>query len=175
MKTLRPSLAILIGLAGTLLFGAEATAPATGKAPVALPLSPRFKQVRDRIDALFQLRNEPPAPPDPRANPFRPSGPAALAPVTPASSSSPEVSVALPPPQAAGDMALLQQAVATLKITGVVARGVEAHVQINAKLYKKSDVVQASVQGQVVYIRVREITGRTATLALNEAELTLKF
>ncbi|MSU66364.1 MAG: hypothetical protein EXS38_09750 [Opitutus sp.] len=47
--------------------------PAAGaaKAPTSPPLSPRFKQVRDRIDALFQRRNDTPPPPDARMNPFR--------------------------------------------------------------------------------------------------------
>jgi hypothetical protein len=38
------------------------------------PLSPRFQQVRNRIDALFQHRGEAPVAPDPRKSPFRPAG-----------------------------------------------------------------------------------------------------
>lgn len=181
MKTPRLTLSLLAGLAGAALFGADAPAPAVPgakSAPAAnakaLPLSPRFKQVRDRVDSLFQLRNDPPPPPDPSANPFRPSGPASAVPVGPAAPGEP-VPVAIPTEQATGDMARLQQAVASLKITGVVERSGVSLVGINAKLYKKGDVVQTTTQGQTVYIRVRDITGRTATLGLEEAEMTLKF
>jgi hypothetical protein len=175
MKTLRLSFSLLAGWTGMALFATEAPPPAAPPAANAktLPLSPRFQQVRDRVDALFQLRNETPPQPDGRANPFRPSG-AGVPATAPAAPGEP-APVALPAELPAGDMALLQQAVASLKITGVVALRAESHVQINAKLYKKSDVVQTTVQGQVVYIRVRDITGRTATLALNDAEMTLKF
>lgn len=177
MKTL-PAFCLATCLASVspaLAGDAPKTAPAaSAKAPAAPPLSPRFQQVRDRIAALFHLRNETPAPPDPRANPFRPSGPAASVAVATPGSASP-LTLAPEPDQPGGDLALLQQAVATLKITGVVELRGEAHIGINTKLYKKGDVVQAVAQAQPVYLRVREITRRSATLTLNDAEMTLKF
>lgn len=176
MKTMRTLFRVATGLlAGVVLRAAEAPpAPATpepAKPPANLPLSPRFKQVRERIDALFHLRNDAPPAPDPRGNPFRPAGPS-LAPPPGAVTPSAPIALETAP---AGDQALLLAAVGTLKITGGVERGGDSLIGINAKLYKKGDVVQAVVQGQPVYLRVREVSGRTATLVLNDAETTVKF
>lgn len=151
-------------LAGAALRAGEAPVPVSvgpAKPAATLPLSPRFKQVRERVDALFALRNQAPAAPDPATNPFRTNVPVVAA--------APEV--APPVIQVTGDLALLQQIVASLKITGVVERGGEMLVSVNSRLYRKGEIVQ----GQALDVRVKDIAGRVVILALNEAEMTLKF
>jgi len=166
-----------LALAGPLVQAAE-RAPAAGGPAGPGSMSPRFKQVQERIAALFQHRNEPPPPVEPRHNPFRPPGSAP--PAAPASSDTPE----LPRPSAGSDysglspgasLALLQQGAATLKVSGIFEIGGRAHLVINARPYKEGDVVQTLVRGETVYLRVKEIAKRSVTLALNEAEMTLKF
>jgi hypothetical protein len=140
-----------------------ATAPAP-KPPAPPPLSPRFIQVRERINALFQHRNESPPPPDLRANPFRPAG----APVAPGDG-------ARPTAVASNDLSLLQQAIATLKVGGTGERDDQPFVVVNNRTYKKNDVIPARAEGEMVYLRVGEITRHSLTVSLNETELTLKF
>ena len=146
--------------------------PGTPAAPP--PLSPRFKQVRERIGALYQNRSETPPPPDPRYNPFRPPGVAIQsAPVLPASV---EPALGEPVPVAsATDLARLQEAVATLKVSGTFEKDGRLYLVINAKPYKDNDVNQTQVQGEPVYMRVRQVSRRSVTVVLNEAEMTLKF
>lgn len=147
---------------------AEAATRAEPKMPGPPPLSPRFLQVRDRINTLFQHRNDAPPAPDLRANPFRPAGSAA----TPVGGPAPGA----PPPELPGnDLALLQQAVATLKVSGTFERADQMYVVVNSRPYKKNEVIQSRAEGQPVYLRVREITRNTVTLALNDTELALKF
>jgi hypothetical protein len=137
------------------------------------PISPRFQQVRDRIDALFHNRNEPPPPPDARTNPFRAPGSGLPAPVISAEPGTvPDASATSTEP--GSDLALLQQAVALLKVGGTINRGDVQQLSINSKPYKEGDVVQVQVQGQTVYLRVKQITRYGVTLTLNASEITLK-
>ncbi len=180
MKPLR-FIAVLVATAaaaGLPAAAASAPAPATAPTPtptpkqsVPNPLAPRFKQVRERIDALFQHRQEPPPPPDPKDNPFRvPGGAAAAVPGADAAGA------AAPAPVAPMDnLALLQQAAASLKISGVFEMGGRSHLVINARPYKQGDVIPAMARGERIYLRVREISRGSVTLVLNEAELTLKY
>lgn len=154
--------------------GAAADSPeAAGKAGApgakgTAPVNPRFKQVREEIEALFQHRNQPPAPPDPRFNPFRPAGAApAVVAAKPATG--------VTPAPLSSDVALLQQAVATLKVGGYIEIAGRAHLVINTKPYRVGEVVQTKVQGESVFLRVRKISRNNVTLGLNAAELTLKF
>ena len=163
----------LLRLIPTLLVLAAATAlpvaAAPGKPPkqsVPNPLAPRFKQVRERIDALFQNRNAPPPPLEAAQNPFRVPGAVKAAEAGVSGGRAPVL---------ADDLTLLQQAVATLKVSGVFEIGGHSHLVINARPYKQGDVVQTQAQGEKVYLRVKEISKRTVTLTLNEAEMTLKY
>jgi hypothetical protein len=115
-----------------------------------------------------------PPPPDPRYNPFRPPGVAIQsAPVLPASV---EPALGEPVPVAsATDLARLQGAVATLKVSGTFEKDGRLYLVINAKPYKDNDVIQTQVQGEPVYMRVRQVSRRSVTVVLNEAEMTLKF
>ena len=180
MKTLR--LLCLLFTASALVCAAsvESAVPAVPvvpaaktppKASVPNPFAPRFKQVRDRIDVLFQHRNEPPPPPDARSNPFRTPGATPL----PAPSAGPKGGETALAPDMATDLSLLQQSVATLRVSGVFEIAGRSHLVINARPYKEGDVIQTQVLGEAVYLRVREISKRSVTLELNEAQMTLKF
>jgi hypothetical protein len=171
----RRYLSLLVAFAlGATAAGAAEPAPPAAKAPrpATPPLSPRFIQVRERIDALFQHRNAAPGVPDPRTNPFRAAGSAPVATPAVATTAAAREPAADPPP---ADLALLQQAVAVLKVNGTFEVGDQFHLVLNARLYKNGDVIQVQVQGQPVYLRVREITRHSVTLAFNETEITLKF
>jgi hypothetical protein len=165
MKTLRMCLPAAIFVAA--VFAAEPAAPAP-KVSVPNPFAPRFKQVRDRVDALFRLRNEPPAPPDIRTNPFRLPGSGNVAPAT-------RPDEPPPTPAAVSNLSLLQDSMATLRVSGVFEISGRSHLVINGRPYKEGDVVQTQVRGEAVYLRVREISKHTVTLALHDAEMTLKF
>ena len=155
-----------------------ATAPADAKAPLATPagkappLSPRFRQVRDRIDALFQHRNAALPPLDPRLDPFRPPGAAPeILPLKSIDSGAAGAPVAAP----SSDVKLLQESVATLKVSGIFEIGGKQHLVINSRPYKEGDVIQTQVRGTAVYLRVRQISRNSLVLVLNQAETTLKF
>lgn len=138
------------------------------------PLSPRFQQVRDRIDELFRHRQEEPPVTDPRSNPFRPAG-APLAPPRTATPRTPEGSPAPAPSASESDLQLLQQAAATLKVAGSInIRGVD-HLSINQTAYKEGDVIHTKVKGQTVLIRVKNISRFSYTLSLNGTELSVKY
>jgi hypothetical protein len=155
---------LFLAIAATLFAAglALAATPPAQKPPAPPPLSPRFIQVRERINTLFQHRNEVPPPPDLRANPFRPAG-AAVVP-GPAGPTLPS-----------NDLALLQQAIATLKVNGTMEQMNQSYVMVNQRPYKKGDIIPARAEGEMVYLRVGDITRNTLTLTLNNAELTLKF
>lgn len=153
-------------VAPTALPGAGSKLPAGGPPP----LSPRFQQVRNRIDALFQHRGEAPLAPDPRKSPFRPAGAAPVAAVK----AGPAANV--PPPTAsAADLQLLKQASATLKVAGTIQINSVAHLIINQVPYKEGDVINLRAKGQPVFVRVKHISRYSYTLALNAAELSVKY
>jgi len=138
----------------------------------AVPLTPRFQQIRDRVEVLFHDRIETPPAPDPRFNPFRPPG-AMIIPVADVSASR----EGAPP---ATDLLILQQAVATLKVRGTVERGGHFQLVINYGpnkdgTYKEGDVLTLIVQDQPVHLRVRQVTRYSVMFSLRDAELALKF
>ncbi|MDO8541678.1 MAG: hypothetical protein Q7S40_14670 [Opitutaceae bacterium] len=143
--------------------------PPAAKAPTPSGMAPRFKQVRDRIDTLYQHRNNPPAPPVAAENPFRPAAGAAGAATSTGSTAT------TPAEASATDLQTLQQAVAALRVSGIVETNGQIHLVINSRPYKIGDVVPAAVNGEPVYLRVREIGRNIVTLALNETEMDLKF
>jgi hypothetical protein len=168
---------LLVSLRGAETPGAAAPAapavaattpsPTAGAAKVP-PLSPRFQQVRNRIDALFSNRLSPPPPLDPRHNPFRAAGAFAAAAVVPGDA---RTAASTEPP--AADLSVLQQAVATLKVGGRFVSAGREHRMVNARLYKEGDVIPTQLQGQPVYLRVKALNQKSLTLSLGESELTL--
>ncbi|MBI5689945.1 MAG: hypothetical protein HZC55_07570 [Verrucomicrobia bacterium] len=160
---------------------AAATAPDKTPAKVAPPplFAARFKQVEDRVGALFRHRREAPPTPDPRHNPFlAPGSAAATTAPRPAGDPPNKLPEGAAPAADAGpatSLTQLQQAAATLKVSGIFETGGGTQLVINKRLYKEGDVVQAQVGGETVYLRVKEIGKRNVTLSLNDAEMTLKF
>ena len=140
-------LLLIATLAVTPLLGGEPVSPEKAPSP---PLSPRFKQVRERIDALFQNRNETPPPPNPRLNPFRPPGLPAIDPEPAQFSADLGLSLTPAPVIPASDLARLQEGVATLKVSGTFDKDGLLYLVINAKPYKNNDVIQTQVQGEPV-------------------------
>jgi hypothetical protein len=167
--------------------GAFAPLPLAAAAPPAPPAPPgpkpsfqqaqvaRFKEVEDRIAVLFQNRNEPK--PDLSANPFRSPGnvPAPVPASAPGEAGAKPAEIVDTGPGPGASLALLQQGAATLRVTGNFEIGGQAHLVINSRPYKEGDVVQTQVQGETIYLRVKEISRRSVTLALNDAEMTLKY
>ncbi len=148
-----------------------ATPTAAGTPP---PLSPRMQQVRARINALFAVRNDPPPPPDARLNPFRPAG---ALPATPLPSKDGTVE---PPPTVSNNLALLQQAVAVLRVRGTLTLGKTLMVTINSgpgkeRAYKEGDILAVNLSPDPVNLRVRVVTRNSITFSLAEAEMVLKF
>ena len=142
-------------------------------APVVPPLSPRFQQVRDRIDALLRHRNGSPEPIDPRTNPFRPAG---AAPVVTAAAIDRGADRLPPAPVVSpSDLTLLQQAAAVLKVAGTIQINGLSHLVINQVPYKEGDVINTRVKGQPVFLRVKNISRYSYTLSLNAAELSIRY
>ncbi len=161
-------------LAGVLV--AAEPDPKAAKAPAAPVASntmdARFRQVRNKINDLYQHRNEAPPPTDPRASPFRPAGQPV---VVPAPAENKPEAPAEPANGESRSLALLQQGAATLRVSGTLEIGGRSHLVINKRPYKQGDVVPAVVEGETIYLRVREIGRHTVTLVLNDAEMTLKY
>jgi hypothetical protein len=135
------------------------------------PLSPRFQQVRDRMNALFQNRSEPPPSIDPAKNPFRAAG----APPPPVAIANKDGAPASAPPPIITDLELLKQGATQLKVNGFVERDGRTLLTINQALYREGDVIKVTVKGQAVYLRVSKLSRTSLTLTLNAAETTLKF
>jgi hypothetical protein len=140
----------------------------------------RFKEIDERLTVLFRYRSG--AKPDLSSNPFRAPGTApapgattTTATTTPADSGTKpkDASDAGPAPNA--NLALLQQAAATLRVTGNLATGGQSRLVINGHNYREGDMVPTQVANETIYLRVKEIARRSVTLELDGAEMTLKF
>ncbi len=156
--------------------GAGAAAPAKGSPP--LPMAGRFKQVQDRIAALYQHRNETPAPPSPITNPFRNPGALVLRTDNPVNSdpnAAKKTALAEGETAPLTDAELLERGAESLRISGLFEMGEKTFVVINARPFKTGDVVQAFVRGEAVFLRIKEIGKRTVTFTLNKAETTVTF
>jgi hypothetical protein len=126
------------------------------------PPNTRFALTRSHIDNLYRYRNKPL--PSPDANPFRILN---EAPTTPGAAKA-----AVQPDS---DDMILRENVATLKIGGYFVLEGKAVLTINRRPYREGDTVIAGTAGTRVYLRIRQITPNSLTLALNRAETTIKF
>jgi hypothetical protein len=183
MNTPRPlsALVLVIALASARIVAADAPAPAApataanAGAPKPPPLSPRFQQVRNRIDDLFKHRVATPAPVDPKHDPFRAPGPFVEAPVIGGEPRGAGSTRSAPAEPQGTDLTVLQQAVATLKVGGRFVSSGKEHRMVNARLYKEGDVIPTQLQNQTIYLRVKTLTQKSLTLQLNESEMTLSL
>ncbi len=154
---------------------APASAAKTPVAPAPPTLTPRFQQVRDRIAALLGHRNDAPPVADPRKNPFRPAGAAPAEPVKGRPAGSAAVAAPAKPVTSGTDFQMLQAAATTLKVAGTIQINGIGHLIINQVPYKEGDVLKARVNGNPVFVRVKHISRYSYTLALNNAELSVKY
>ena len=128
-----------------------------------------LKRTQDRITLLYLYHDRRPASPEARSNPFRAGSDAA----TPQLSAGPGETA--PADRTARDTLLLNQAAATIRVTGVVNIAGRMHIAVNQSTYRTGSVIPVPLPGEVVFLRVGEITMKSVTLRLDEAELTLKF
>jgi hypothetical protein len=188
MKAHRSTLCLLALLGGTagLAGAAEKSGTVPDKAPVAAKPSSspsyeeQFKEVKRRVAELFLHRNQTPPSPDPRCNPFRTPGGVVLAPRAgperEIGTKVPAGSEAITHDSAPGNnLTLLQQAAATLRVSGNVEKAGLTQLLINNRPYKEGDLVKTQVQGEEVFLRIKEIARRSVTLALEDAEMILKY
>jgi hypothetical protein len=142
---------------------------AAAEAIVVPALGPRFKQTRERTDALFGLRTGTLPPSDSQTNLFRAS--AELTP--PRQTTQIDVSRSNQP----SDETILQEALAALKKGGggLVALGGRYHLTFNQKVYKDGDVILVPVRGRSVEIRIIRVSVGSVTLALNDNEVVWWF
>jgi len=79
------------------------------------------------------------------------------------------------------DLAMLQQAVATLRVKGTFRRGKVQQLVITSSpgkegTYKEGDIINVIIPpGDPIHVRVRQISANSVTLSLNAAEMVLKF
>ncbi len=126
-----------------------------------------IKRTQDRIAALYQRHDQRAPAPGERGNPFRVGG---EIPVTPQPGTGTETIS-----DASRDVLLLRQAAATIKVTGVVNVANRMHIAVDRSTYREGGVIPVQLPGEMVFLRVVEITPRSAVLRLHEAELTIKF
>lgn len=152
----------------TRLFSLGLAALAAGPFVGAQTVNAKFiKRTQDRIAALYQRHDQRAPAPGERGNPFRVGG---EIPVTPQPGAGTEVIS-----DASRDVLLLRQAAATIKVTGVVNVANRMHIAVDRSTYREGGVIPVQLPGEMVFLRVGEITPRSAVLRLREAELTLKF
>lgn len=126
-----------------------------------------IKRTQDRIADLYQRHDQRPAPPGERGNPFRIGGDV---PTNPQPEAGGEKI-----PDASRDELLLRQAAATIKVTGVVNVANRMHIAVDRSTYREGGVIPVQLPGEMVFLRVGEITPRSVVLRLRDAELTIKF
>lgn len=141
---------------------------ATGPLAGAQVVNAKFiKRTQDHIAALYQRHDQRAPAPGERGNPFRLGG---EIPTTPQPAAGSEVVS-----DASRDILLLRQAAATIKVTGVVNVANRMHIAVDRSTYREGGVIPVQLPGEMVFLRVVEITPRSAVLRLREAELTIKF
>jgi len=143
---------------------------AVASAPAQVPQvnAKLLKRTQERITALYRHHDNRPAAPGERGNPFRIGGDL----VTPLPSDKPGDNSINP---AGNDIQLLRQAAATIRITGIVNIAKRMHIAVNQSTYHEGGLIPVQLPGEMVFLRVVEITQKSVTLRLGEAEETLKF
>lgn len=159
------SLVVLCLLAGDAALHA-ATPPAPAEPPLTVPsFGPRFKEIHERIDALYQYRNGNYPPPDPSLNLFR-SATERAAPVEIAKEATP---VEAPP----DPEAVVRQAITTLR-GGIIKPFIgRAYFVANNKRYVEGDAFTARFRDKPVSIRVKKIEEKSVILSYENTDVTV--
>ena len=118
-------------------------------------LMERFHRVHAKMDVLYGHRIKP-APFDPSGNPFKVLGAKYV----------PETNVAKVLPVGSGAESILKQAIAAVRIGGVVTMDGVTQLTVDGQLHKEGDVFAARVLTKLVLVKVKALSTDTATLAL---------
>jgi hypothetical protein len=116
-------------------------------------LMARFHGIRAKMDALYHYRVKPEAF-DPAGNPFR----------VMAVKSAIDTSHSLP--LGGGAEGILKQAIAAVRIGGVVTMDGVTQLTVDGQLHKEGGVFAARVLNRLVLVKVKSLTTETATLSL---------
>lgn len=151
----RRRLLLLFAIAGGCLSAAQ---------PITVPaLGPRFKQTRERIDAIFKYRTGEDSVPDPKLNLFR----TATAPAT-----APEIPDVRKNEPVDSDEVILQQTVASLRRSNM-KRGDQLLLLINQKTYQEGSIVPTRYKDRPVLLEIKAVSENSVTFGYNQAQLTV--
>lgn len=137
--------------------------------PVSLHAVDRFDRTKARIDALLARRLQPEPLPSAIANPFLFSG------SIPDDSESTTTSTIKTVVLLSGDDEILAHYATTLKISGQMMIGGQAHLIINATPYKEGGQILVRDKGDTYYLKVLHIAPNLLTLGLNDATIDVPF
>lgn len=159
MKTKAGLLACLTSLAVAQVNGAEAIKPPF--------LGPRFKQTRERTEALFKDQATSNAAGELPTSLFRFSPPPTASVENTPQNEKPIVS----------DETILNEVLATLKKGGggQMTRDGRTVVTFNQKVYKAGDSISVALPAGPVQVQVVMIARKTVTLGLNESQIMWAF
>jgi hypothetical protein len=118
-------------------------------------LMARFHRVHAKMDVLYHHRIKP-APFDPSGDPFK---------IATAKYVAPSVEGKGPAPGSSAE-SILKQAVAAVRIGGVVTMDGITQLTVDGQLHKEGDVFAARVLTKLVLVKVKSLTTETVTLAL---------
>jgi hypothetical protein len=119
-------------------------------------LMARFHRIRSKMDALYHYRIKP-VPFDPSSDPFRI--------LKAKSDAGPRAGPA--PGSAEG---ILRQALANMRIGGVMTMNGTIQLTVDGQLHKEGDVFAVKVLGKLVLIKVKSLSDYAATLALEGSD-----
>ena len=120
-------------------------------------LMARFHRIRSKMDALYHYRLKPVAF-DPSGDPFR---------ILKVKNDSSVKSSGPAPGSAEG---ILKQALANMRIGGVMTRNGVIQLTVDGQLHKEGDVFAVKVLSKLVLIKVKSLSDYAATLALEGSE-----
>lgn len=137
------------------------------EAPISVPsFGPRYKEIHERIDALYRNRNGNTPLPTALVNPFRPATEANPTPVVPTEPTKTEVPI--------DSEVILRQALLTLRGGGIVtAQDGQAYYFLNQKRYREGDIISAKFRDKPVSILIKRVSGTLVTFSFDNAEVTV--
>jgi hypothetical protein len=134
--------------------------------PISVPaFGPRFKEIHERIEALYSTRNGTYPLPDPGINLFRLAAERAVVAEVP---KEPIPTETLPDADT-----MLREATAPIKGGIVKASGDTAYFVANRKNYREGDLFVARFRGKPVTLTIKRVTATSVTFALDGAEVTI--